>query len=63
MFTLVFQPFLQPSRWRACLGRCVPASLFGRLAWVMVGMALVAEAEECVEAALRIVQFIQSRTA
>ena len=28
-----------------------------------VRMALVAEAEECVEAALRIVQFIQSRTA
>jgi len=27
-----------------------------------VRMALVAEAEECVEAAMRIVQFIQSRT-
>jgi N-succinyldiaminopimelate aminotransferase len=28
-----------------------------------VRMALVADTEECVEAALRIVQFIQSRTA
>src|SRR5450830_1870718 len=43
MFTLVFQPFLQPSRWRARLRRCLPASLFGRLAWVMVGMAVVGQ--------------------
>ena len=47
MFTLVLQPLLHPSRWRACLARglvrCLPASLFGRLAWVMVGMAVVGQ--------------------
>ena len=43
MFALVLQPLLQPSRWRARLGRCVPTSLFGRLAWTMVGMAVVGQ--------------------
>ena len=43
MFTLVFQPLIKPSRWRARFRRCLPASLFGRLAWVMVGMALLGQ--------------------